>query len=55
MGSSHYHVTKETDDNRTYTKIRLLEKEERLFEIASMLGGEKPGKAAIDNAAELLN
>ena len=55
MGSFHYHVNKETDDHRTYTKIRLLENQERLFEIASMLGGEKPGKAAIDNAAELLN
>ena len=55
MGSFHYHVNKETDDQRTYTKIRLLENQERLFEIASMLGGEKPGKAAIDNAAELLN
>ena len=55
IGSYHYHVIKETDENRTYTKIRLLKKEDRLFEIASMLGGEKPGKAAIDNASELLN
>jgi DNA repair protein RecN (Recombination protein N) len=55
MGQYHYQVSKDIDDNRTYTKIKLLKKEERLFEIASMLGGEKPGRAAIDNAAELLN
>ena len=55
MGQQHYHVAKQIGENRTYTKIKLLKKEERLFEIASMLGGKKPGKAAIDNAAELLN
>ena len=32
-----------------------IENKDRLIEIASMLGGKKPGKAAMDNAAELLN
>ena len=55
MGKYHFQVSKEIDENRTYTKINLIESQDRLFEIASMLGGKKPGKAAIDNAAELLN
>ena len=38
-----------------FTSIEKLSKENRVLEIASMLGGVKPGQAAIDNASELLN
>jgi DNA repair ATPase RecN len=34
--------------------MKLLSDEDRLMEIAKMLSGEKPGKAAIENAKELI-
>ena len=36
----HYQVRKEDDGNRTFTNVVLLNKEERIKEIARMLGGE---------------
>ena len=55
MGNAHYHVTKDSSGEITHTSIKKLDKESRLQILASMLGGEKTGRAALDNAAELLN
>lgn len=55
MGNHHFKVSKAENKLRAYTEIKKLSKEDRILEIASMLGGAKPGKAAFDNAAELLN
>jgi len=55
MGNAHYHVTKDSSGEVTHTSIKKLDKESRLQILASMLGGEKTGRAALDNAAELLN
>ena len=54
MGDHHYLVYKKTGKELTQTFIRLLSKEERIEEIAKMLGGSRPGNAAIENAKELL-
>lgn len=51
----HYYVYKEHTKNDTATKIRKLSKEERLNELAKMLSGEPPTKAALKNAAELMS
>ncbi|MBL7820101.1 MAG: DNA repair protein RecN [Saprospiraceae bacterium] len=51
----HYYVYKEHTKNDTATKIRKLNKEERLNELAKMLSGEPPTKAALKNAAELMS
>ncbi len=50
----HFHIYKEDTKQRTYTKIRLLDKDERKLEIAKMLSGDPPSKAAIKNAEELV-
>ncbi|MBK8700989.1 MAG: DNA repair protein RecN [Saprospiraceae bacterium] len=50
----HYYVYKNDEDKRTVTSMKLLSFEERLMEVAKMLSGDKPGKAAIENARELL-
>jgi DNA repair protein RecN (Recombination protein N) len=55
LGEHHFKVEKTENELRAFTSISRLSKESRVLEIASMLGGEKPGKAAIDNASELLN
>lgn len=54
-GKVHYKVYKEVVDGVTYTRIKELNKDERLVEIAGMLSGNNPSQAAIDNARELMN
>ena len=54
-GNSHYYVYKEISGQKTFTRIKQLEKDERVIEIAKMLSGEKPSTAAVENAKELLS
>lgn len=54
MGSYHYKVYKHSDNKRSYTNIKLLSKDERLTEIASMISGEILSIQAIENAKILL-
>jgi len=54
-GQSHYFVYKDNETATTYTRIRQLDKHERVVEIAKMLSGDKPGESALQNARELLN
>jgi DNA repair protein RecN (Recombination protein N) len=53
-GQSHYFVYKDDDAATTYTRIKKLNNEERVLEIAKMLSGDKPGESALQNARELL-
>jgi DNA repair protein RecN (Recombination protein N) len=54
-GGSHLFVYKEIRNGKTYTRIRTLEKEERIQEIAKMLSTGQPTPAALKNAKELLS
>ncbi len=51
---AHLYIYKETRDNRTYTRLKELKGEERIFEIAKMLSGENPTPASVANARELV-
>jgi len=53
-GQSHYFVYKDDEGATTYTRIKQLDKQERILEIAKMLSGDKPGESALQNARELL-
>ena len=53
-GDAHLFVYKNTSGTKTVTRIRSLNPEERVEEIARMLSGEKPSAAAKANARELL-
>ena len=53
-GSLHFKVKKEETESHTVTKVKLLQKEERLTEIAKLLSGEQPTAAAMQNAKELI-
>jgi DNA repair protein RecN (Recombination protein N) len=53
-GQSHYFVYKDDESDVTRTRIRQLDKTERITEIAKMLSGDKPGDSAVQNAKELL-
>lgn len=54
-GASHFKVYKTHNDSGTSTNIGLLNSEERIQEIAQMLGGAKPSETAFMHAKELLN
>ncbi len=53
-GQSHYFVYKDDEGATTYTRIKQLNEQERVLEIAKMLSGDKPGESALQNARELL-
>jgi len=54
MGKHHYKVYKYSDEKRSYTKIKVLNIDERITEIASMISGEELSVQAIENAKILL-
>jgi DNA repair protein RecN (Recombination protein N) len=53
-GDTHYYVYKDNSSKKTVSSIRALSKDERIEEIAKMIGGAKPSKIALENAQELL-
>jgi DNA repair protein RecN (Recombination protein N) len=53
-GNAHYLVYKQDGAEKTSTKIKKLDKEERLHEIAKMLSGENLSNQALENAKVLL-
>lgn len=54
-GETHLYVYKSLDeDGSIHTKIRSLDKEEKVLAVARMIGGEEPGKIALQHARELV-
>ena len=54
-GDSHFKVYKEVVNNKTITHLQKLNNDERIVEIAQMLGGKKMSNSAIAHAKQLLN
>ncbi|MDN3725446.1 DNA repair protein RecN [Aequorivita sp. SDUM287046] len=54
-GDNHIKVYKEDKNDLTNTYLKVLNEEDRIVEIAQMLGGKNVSAAAIANAKELLN
>ena len=54
QGEAHYFVYKEDVQDRTVTRIRPLNKEERVREVARMLSGSALTEASLANAKDLL-
>lgn len=53
-GDAHYFVYKDNSSAKAVSKIKLLDKEERVSEIAKMIAGATPTASALQNARELL-
>lgn len=53
-GTAHFFVYKDNSEARTVSHIRKLNADERVIEIAKMIGGKSPSESAIANARELL-
>lgn len=54
MADTHFYIEKNVKGGMTKTTISLLEEEDRISEIARMLGGEEISQAALENARELI-
>ena len=54
MGSKHYKVEKQVENESSRTLIFPLSEEERINELARLLSGERISDAALKNAKELL-
>ena len=53
-GSSHFFVYKDNSSAKTVSRIKQLSQDERIIEIAKMIGGENPSESAIHSAIEML-
>lgn len=53
-GSEHYFVYKDNSAEKTVSRIKKLTNEERIMEIAQMIGGQNPSNAVVENARELI-
>ena len=55
LAEEHFEVSKETEGESTITKIRMLDKKEKVIEVAKLLSGEKVTDASIKSAKELID
>lgn len=54
LSDNHIFVDKKVQDNKTYTEIKILDFEERVEEIARMLGGNENVEASLEHAKTLV-
>ena len=54
-GDAHYFVYKDNTSAKTVSRIKKLTIEERVSEIAQMIGGSNPSNSVIENAREILS
>ena len=53
-GNKHYFVFKDNSQATTISLIKVLDEQERVAEIAKMIGGNNPSPVAYENAKELI-
>lgn len=52
---NHFLIEKHSDESNTYTKITLLDEEQRVNEVARIIGGDIITKTTLDSAREMIN
>lgn len=55
LSDVHYFVSKEVKEDKTYTKIKILSKDEKIYQVATMLGGDNVSDATLENVKEMSN
>ncbi len=55
LADQHFRISKVSDGKSTRTGLQVLEKDERVEELARMLGGVEITQKTIDHAAEMLS
>ena len=54
LSDNHYFVSKKVENGKTFTQIRMLNEEDKVCEIAKMIGGDNLSDVAIDNSREMV-
>lgn len=54
LSDHHYFISKEVLDGKTYTRLKLLNEEQKIKQISSMLGGDGVTDSTIKNVKEML-
>lgn len=54
MGKTHFHIYKEVLGAKTLSRVRRLDGDQRILELAKMLSGSDPSPSAIENAREMI-
>ena len=54
LSDCHYFVSKKIENNKTFTQIKILTKEEKINEIAKMTSGDELSNVTIENASEMV-
>ena len=54
LSDNHYFVSKKVEEGKTFTGIKTLVKDEKIKEIAKMIGGDEISDVALKNAAEMV-
>ncbi|MBU5454566.1 DNA repair protein RecN [Caproiciproducens sp. MSJ-32] len=54
LSDSHYFVSKKIENNKTFTQIKILTKEEKINEIAKMTSGDEISNLTIESASEMV-
>ncbi|MGL4731414.1 MAG: DNA repair protein RecN [Clostridium sp.] len=54
MADHNYLIAKESTENRTFTKVRKMNKEDKKYEIARMIGGSEVTKLTLENSEEMI-
>lgn len=53
-GRAHYFVYKDHSSQKTVSKVKKLTIDERIMEIAQMIGGHNPSESVLNNAREMI-
>ncbi len=54
LADSHLYIEKKQIDDKTYTSVRVLDENERVYEVARIMGGETVTDATLEAARELI-
>lgn len=54
MSDTHYWVSKKVFKNKTYTKVKKMDKQEKQYEVARMIGGAEVTTLTLEHAKELV-
>lgn len=54
LSDNHYFVSKNVLEGKTFTSIKMLERKDKIREIAKMIGGDEISEVAIENASEMV-
>ena len=54
FANNHFLISKSESDNKTYTKVNILDNNGRIHELARIIGGIESTQLSLDTAAEMI-